>query len=606
VHHFFRVTIGSGIEPQRGVLLDLKEKTPVNPAVDNTTATKGLLLSRVNLQESDQLYPMFDPGSDPDKYKHGDKELDKATENLKHTGLMVYNLTDDCLFCPGVYTWNGIAWNKLGGDCCPCLLSVTPGGTLHQSVYLGETPTLGMVTANYYDGGAHDTSYRWYSNTSAQNAGGTAIAEAPDHTHILFPARTSVPGTYYFYCVATNTCNNKSMASQVYTVEVTDPCAGVAVTGTTGGSVCGSGTVTLAATASAGSVIRWYDASTGGNLLQTGTGGTDTYITGNLSATTTYWVEAYNATYNCVSSREAIVATVNEISAAPTGAAGAPVCQNTTASLSVTAPAGCTIDWYDAATGGSMVAGGTNPFTTPVLSATKIYYAEARNATTGCRSASRLAVTAIVILPPSIIATPSGTTLNANGAATVTASATPSAGASIRWFNVAAGGTSIGTGNTYQTSPDCADKYVYAEAYNSCGVSTRIQYTIEGVEVKLHGTVTISKISAFFDHVKVTFNDNTLPIAGWSTTKGSGFTWQTPTIGTNPNSYDSQIRFAGTPASYWWSLRGYFGGCAWELLVEASAWRTYTYTVRTSSGTLASGTFNTNGRSTGVRASFSF
>jgi hypothetical protein len=125
-----------------------------------------------------------------------------------------------------------------------------------------------------------------------------------------------------------------------------------------------------------------------------------------------------------------------------------------------------------------------------------------------------------------------------------------------------------------------------------------------GVEVKLHGTVTISRISHFFDRVNVIFNDNALPTASWGTSRGSGFTWQTPTIGTNPNSYDSQIRFANTPASYWWSLRGYFGGCVWELRVEASAWRTYTYTVRTSSGTLASGTFNTNGN--GVRASFSF
>ncbi|MDR2955105.1 MAG: hypothetical protein LBV43_08490 [Prevotella sp.] len=597
-----QITIGSHIKPIEGALLDLKEQTPSS---DNITAVKGLLLPRVNLSEPDQLYPMFEAGSAPDKYKFGTQELDKTNEDPVHTGLTVYNLTDDCLFCPGVYTWTGIVWNKLGEACCPCLFSVTSGGTLHQSVYLGETPTLGAVTANYSDGGTHDTAYQWYINTSALNTGGTAIAEAPDHTHILLPTRTSATGTYYFYCVATNTCNNKSMASDVYTVEVTDPCAGVAVTGTTDGSVCGSGTVTLAATASSGSVIRWYDAATGGNLLQTGTGGTDIYITGNLSVTTTYWVEAYNATYNCVSPKKAVVATVNEIPAAPTGAVGASVCQNTTASLSVTAPTGCTIDWYDAATGGSMVASGTNPFTTPSLSATKIYYAEARNATTGCRSVSRLAVTATVILPPSITATPSGTTLNANGATTVTASATPSTGATIRWFDVATGGTSIGTGNTYQTSPDCADKYVYAEAYNSCGVSTRTPYTVVGVQVKLHGTVTISRIDSFNDHVSVTFSDNTLPAASWATMSSNRFTWLTPTITVNPNTYTSRIGMDTSAGSFWWTLRGYFGGCAWELQVESDgAWRAYTYTLSVGSSTLTSGTFNTN--SDGVRTSFSF
>ena len=59
------------------------------------------------------------------------------------------------------------------------------------------------------------------------------------------------------------------------------------ITGTTPGSRCGTGTVVLGATASAG-IINWYAASTGGTSLGTGT----SYTTGSISTTTTYYVDA--------------------------------------------------------------------------------------------------------------------------------------------------------------------------------------------------------------------------------------------------------------------------------------------------------------------------
>lgn len=566
-----QVTIGSGNDPIGGALLDLKEKVPINPSVDNTTAGKGLMLPRVTLSKSDQLYPMFEESLTLGKYKYGTSELDKADEDAKHSGLTVYNLTDDCLFCPGIYTWDGAIWQRLMKACCPCLLSVTSGGTLHQSVTVGDTPTLGTVTAIYYGGGTHPTEYKWYSNTTAQNTGGTEIAGAVGSTYVVPATLTPTSGTYYFYCMAINTCNNKSMASAVYRVDVVDPCAGIAVTNKVGGSVCGSGTVTLKATSSTGAVIRWYDAQTGGNLLQTGTSETDSYTTVNLSANKTYWVEAYNAVLNCISPREAIIATVNVLPVAPTGAIGATICQNNVASLSATAPAGCTLDWYDAAVGGTRVAYGANTYTTPSLSATKTYYAQARNTATGCTSASRLAVTATVTPKPTIIGTPSGTTFTDSG----TAIATPSAGASIRWFSTASGGTQIGAGNSLPVTVTCATQNVYAEAYNSCGVSARTQFTFEGVQPKIHGTVTITRVSTFYDEVTLTFNDSSLPPANWIPLRGSGFEWQTPSIST-ATTYKCQIRNKGQAGlDYSWILRVRFGDCGWQIECEADAWREY-------------------------------
>lgn len=567
-----QVTIGVNLEPTKGALLDLKEKSSTN----NITASKGLVLPRVSLSESEMLYPMFETGSAPDKYKYEGQDIDKTSEDRKHTGLTVYNLTDNCVFCPGIYAWDGTAWQRLMEACCPCILSITSGGTLHQSVNIGDSTTpVGPVTVNYNNGETSATTYQWYSNTVNQNTGGTVITGETDPTYTLPVSLTAAAGIFYFYCIATSTCDGKSMASDVYRVTVSDPCSGIAITNKTGGNICGSGTATLTATASSGAVIRWYDAQTGGNLLQTGTSQTDTYTTGNLSATTTYWIEAYNSTYNCTSAREAIVATVNAIPATPTGAVGASICINNAATLSATPPAGCTIDWYDAATNGNLVASGTNSYTTPSLSATKIYYAEARNTTLGCKSTNRLAVTATVTPLPTITGTPSGTILNANGAASVIASATPSTGANIRWFDVAAGGTAIGTGNTLSVSPDCATKYVYAEAYNSCGVSARTMYTVTGVQVKMHGTITISRVASLYDQVSVTFSDSSLPAANWITLAESGFTWPAPITSTS-HTFVSQIKMDGAAGkSYTWRLRAYLGGCGFQLECEASNWREY-------------------------------
>lgn len=59
------------------------------------------------------------------------------------------------------------------------------------------------------------------------------------------------------------------------------------IIGTTDGSRCGTGTVTLGAKASAGT-INWYASSTGGSSLGTGT----SFTTPSLSSTTVYYVDA--------------------------------------------------------------------------------------------------------------------------------------------------------------------------------------------------------------------------------------------------------------------------------------------------------------------------
>jgi hypothetical protein len=70
-------------------------------------------------------------------------------------------------------------------------------------------------------------------------------------------------------------------------------------------SRCGSGSVSLSATAS--DAITWYDNSTGGNVIGTGS----SLTTSVLSTTTTFYVETSNGL--CISSRVPVTASINSL-----------------------------------------------------------------------------------------------------------------------------------------------------------------------------------------------------------------------------------------------------------------------------------------------------
>jgi hypothetical protein len=91
-----QVTIGCGMAPKEGAILDLNGNVP-DASNAQVNSTKGLLLPRVKLEAINSLSPAI-PG-----YTTG-----KA--DLTHTGLMVYNVNTTPPFVPGVYTWNGKEW----------------------------------------------------------------------------------------------------------------------------------------------------------------------------------------------------------------------------------------------------------------------------------------------------------------------------------------------------------------------------------------------------------------------------------------------------------------------------------------------------------------
>ncbi|MGN7810655.1 T9SS type B sorting domain-containing protein [Flavobacterium sp. 22076] len=153
-------------------------------------------------------------------------------------------------------------------------------------------------------------------------------------------------------------------------------------------TVCDSGVITLKASSNTGTVIRWFDALVGGNLLASG----NTYTTPFISSTTTYYIDA-----GCESNRKPIIAVVNSTPLPPT--AGQPVyynCGPGSAIIKASSNIG-TINWFETAAGGTSLFNG-NSFITPVISSNTTYYAEANNA--GCINSNRTPIHIEVYTPP--------------------------------------------------------------------------------------------------------------------------------------------------------------------------------------------------------------
>lgn len=90
---FSQVSIGSIIEPKKGLILELKENT--EQGVSIAYATKGLGLPRVSLEFIDVL------------------TIDNPSEKLNYVGVVVYNIADNESLVPGTYVWNGEKWRLL-------------------------------------------------------------------------------------------------------------------------------------------------------------------------------------------------------------------------------------------------------------------------------------------------------------------------------------------------------------------------------------------------------------------------------------------------------------------------------------------------------------
>jgi gliding motility-associated-like protein len=157
---------------------------------------------------------------------------------------------------------------------------------------------------------------------------------------------------------------------------------------TTPATRCGTGSVTLQATASDGTV-SWYANSSGGDSLFTG----NNYTTPVLTATTTYYVDA-----GCPS-RIPVTATINTIPTVTMSNRPVSRCGPGSVTLEASTDSGI-INWYLTSIGGAIAGTGTN-FTTPIITANTTYFAEADNEE--CTSSDRKSVEVKIYTPPIVM-----------------------------------------------------------------------------------------------------------------------------------------------------------------------------------------------------------
>jgi large repetitive protein len=225
-------------------------------------------------------------------------------------------------------------------------------------------------------------------------------------------------------------------------------------------SICAGTTATLSAS---GTNVTWWNAAAGG--AQVGTG--SPFTTGVLNSSIIYYPQ--QSVSGCPSLRASANVTVNPIPAAPI-ASGVTICNNTTATLSAS---GSNVAWYDAATGGTLLGSG-NSFVTAALTATTTYYAQQTILT--CNS-PRTAVTVTVNpVPATPVASAAAICAGSNGVFTATASGT------IQWYDMASGGTLLGTGGSYNTAALTNNTTIYVQQSETTGgttcVSARVPVSI--------------------------------------------------------------------------------------------------------------------------------
>ena len=207
----------------------------------------------------------------------------------------------------------------------PVVASITSALPATPGAIGGSTTVCANTSNNYSIAAVPDaTSYTWTLPS------GWTITSGAGTTTITATAGT-LGGS--ISVIAVNGCGTSPGPSSL-TVAV-NPSG--TITGTTPAPRCGPGSVTLSATASAGT-INWYSAATGGPSLGTGTN----FITPSLITTTTYYVDA--SVGSCVSSpRVAVTATISSNPTASNAGTNQTVCGSAT--LAANTPAVGTGAW---------------------------------------------------------------------------------------------------------------------------------------------------------------------------------------------------------------------------------------------------------------------
>ncbi|MCB9056887.1 MAG: gliding motility-associated C-terminal domain-containing protein [Chitinophagales bacterium] len=370
----------------------------------------------------------------------------------------------------------------------------------------------GSISLNV-SGSSSPYSYSWNTNPVQTNSTATGLA----------------PGSYTCTITDANGCTN----DVTETVALNDNSAVTAMANPA--ATCPGSPVQLSANVTAGILtdFTW----TPGNL-------NNQVITVSPTTSTTYTVTATNS-IGCSASSQVSV-TVNPVPNPPL-INDQTICTGTQATLTVQSPqAGYTYNWYDAATGGNLLSTGTS-YTTPVLTNTTTYYAEAVN-TTGCISGGRSTVTVTVSALPT---EPSVNDISICPGTDASLSViNPQSGITYNWYDAATGGNQLGSGISITLPAVTSNTVVYAEAVNvdGCISATRTIVSISMLDPYPAPFVTVTHES--FN--AVIFSWNPVPGAsGYEVSTDGGNTFQPPSSGTNGTTHTIAGLNSNTTVTLW-------------------------------------------------------
>lgn len=273
-----------------------------------------------------------------------------------------------------------------------------------------------------------------------RNTAGAAFPYSVSQTIEIYGSSSSNNNVYYYFYdwnvfVPFENCGSNRVPVQAF--------IGSGATTAFDKARCGNGSVTL--TANSGGSLEWYTIANGGAPVATGS----SFTTPSLSNTTTYYLEAGGCT-----PRIAVQAIINTQSTTPT-TADVTNCGPGVITLTATNPD--PINWYDAATNGTLLATGSS-FNTPFLNNTATYYVSAGN---DCPSA-RIPVSAII----NSVASPTVNGAVACGPTSVTLTA--SSADPVGWYDQPNGGALLATTYNFATPILATSATYYAQALGAC------------------------------------------------------------------------------------------------------------------------------------------
>ena len=368
----------------------------------------------------------------------------------------------------------------------------------------------------------------WSANIEPNQGGNAGIDE--DYAHIVVPSPNRAKGSW-------NDLSNTGSVSgdfqpKGFIVEyggmAGDPILQISasttitipkITSTTPASICGSGVVSLQATATDG-LVDWYGTPTGGIKLFTG----NSFTTPNLTTTTPYYVDASNG--SCPNGpRTEIIATIKTLPNPPQIALSStsPVlyCLNATAiPLAAIASTDCILNWYTIPTGGIASATSPTPITTAAGSTS--YYVSQTNTTNGCESPRAAIIVTVNPLPTSPLV---NTIAYCNNEIAVPLTATASTNCTLNWYVTTTGGTPSPTPPAPSTTAVGSTKYYVSQTIIATGC--------EGPRAEIIVTVNPLPSAPIVTNIAYCHNEIAIPVTA-SASANCALNWYTtPTGGTS-------------------------------------------------------------------------